>query len=223
MEQRLRLAILTEKAAEEDARRVLAVVGRHIYSQFGRLGQLPPVVPAAGLELMGDLEVFRRTAAALGLGVHPSIKLTEWEERKPAAIPLIEDWFIDSVKRLYSYARYGHEELEPEIQEFRWDIAGLLFSFPVGELEPWFKLHLDLLETYLPRLTYALRVVDARLEMSLGAVSAESLARLADVTYTYILKLIKQGTLRAEKEHGEWKIPADEARRWLESRAARRR
>jgi len=72
-------------------------------------------------------------------------------------------------------------------------------------------------EKICPRTCYAFKVALARQELHTannvqnGTVSTAAVSLLADVSYTYIIKLIKQGNLPAIKKARQWHIPADDA------------
>ena len=80
---------------------------------------------------------------------------------------------------------------------------------------------IEMVEAISPRIAYAMRRAEAKkalrlaLEEDGGVVSPVTISTLADVHYTYIVRLIKQGTLPATKSNGQWYIPATEARDFL--------
>lgn len=139
---------------------------------------------------------------------------------------LNEGVFVQEMINLYSYAAGNETADSYSAQEFRLQLMSILFSSPMSRLENYHSISWESLQRHFPRLAYALRLVDARIEIDTlleydgldKYISPSTLATLAEITYMAVIKKIKAGKIPAKKVEGEWQIPLDFALDWLKKR-----
>jgi len=237
---------LTEAAALEDCERFLTSLGNLFKELFYRLGEPVRDIIFPYLDEVPAKTLLRRTLAAVGLSVDPEVKPPcrslpkDFSEEELDSFRFRVDILAYAphiFSFVYKFATGVSEKEIPECNEYQIYFANWLqalerlafFDFPVPhttrrEVEDYMYSKL-----VSPRFAYALRLYSARSSFvnsykwtvitgnpRLYAVSAQSLAHVAQISYSYVIKLIKQERFNAFKEKGGiWRIPVLEAVEFL--------
>jgi len=206
--------MLTNTAAAEDAKLICEKIGNFLLKYIHSIHHIPPKHYEVGAEKVSFI-------------ITGKDFLKEIENLVEIDYLAV---YTHNISLLYSYAR-GEMTPETDIQRFVaftyeseleiiYNYIANIFFMSAAVIETKIPIHdiasLDMLQKICPRITYGLRVALARRELYLalkdeGFVSPASIALLSDVVYTYIIKVIKQGIIQAEKHNRQWQIPAKEA------------
>ncbi len=230
-------ADLTPEAAREDTEKFLTawdVAVRKFYSLLAF-----PFRPLTDrvFDALPPKEFLLRFLAAAGLASHPEVALPPLypDRNEPRACFDLAALLPLAFTAVYAYAVGGEappermrEAVEVSLRSFSY-LHNPAFAFrtakEAGEGEVEQKL---LSEKVSPRLAFAVRLYRARYDFetslrfslvladpALATVSAPSLSLLSNLSYSYIIKLIKTKKLPARKQNGTWHIPVVDAAKML--------
>lgn len=233
--------LLTDDAALEDTHRWFASFGQIFKNIYLRLGEPFRYFIFPYMDKIQPEEMFQRVLSVANLYPHhKNNNQLEFSISNEVNIePPVFDSFnnlYQSIKCVYSYARgdldvYYYNNTDYTIKNYCYVIKQMSsFHITLSELD---KTSNKILETLIsPRFVYALNMYNARKDIE-GAynmrieendfnasITPTTLATIGNVSYQYIIKLIKTHKLNAWKEKGTnfWEIALDDSLKWLLSR-----
>ncbi|MEW6727069.1 MAG: hypothetical protein AB1327_08950 [Bacillota bacterium] len=228
---------LSAEAAKEDAEKLVQAFGQIFREALLELAEPFREFVYPWLDYVPADDLFCRILASVGLGVHqdidPRLLGMDFQFDLPAYIKVV-------LPHIYQYAAGQEEKPLPERDATSFTrILSVLrklgpVKYPLFTSRPGREFEMGLYNDLVsPRFGFAVSHFTARRRFEVaytfrsvfpwpkaGTVSPRSLAVVANVSYSYIMKLIKTGKLRAVKLEpiSVWEIPIEDAVKWLCSR-----